>query len=40
MILLAHHPLVASLPFVVPVLVLTAGVAVLAFRERRRRERG
>jgi hypothetical protein len=37
MILLAHQPLLASLPFVVAVLVLTAGIAVLAFRERRRR---
>lgn len=34
MILLAHQPLLASLPFVVAVLVLTAGIAVLAFRER------
>ena len=39
-ILLAHHPLLASLPFVVPVLALTAGVIVLAVRERRRRARG
>jgi len=39
-ILVAHHPLLASLPFVLPVLALTAGVAVLAFRERRRRARG
>ena len=36
---LAHHPLFVALPFVLPVLVLTLGVAVLAFRERRRRER-
>jgi membrane protein DedA with SNARE-associated domain len=36
---LAHHALLIALPFVVPVLVLTLGVAALAFRERRRRER-
>jgi cytochrome c-type biogenesis protein CcmH/NrfF len=36
---LAHHALLIALPFVVPVLALTLGVAVLAFRERRRRER-
>jgi hypothetical protein len=36
---LAHHAIVVALPFVVPVLVLTAGVAALAVRERRRRDR-
>jgi hypothetical protein len=36
---LAHHSLLVALPFVAPVLVLTAGVLVLAIRERRRRER-
>jgi hypothetical protein len=35
---LAHHLLIA-VPFVVPVLALTLGITVLAFRERRRRER-
>jgi hypothetical protein len=37
---LAHHSLLVALPFVAPVLMLTAGVLVLAVRERRRRERG
>ena len=37
---LAHHSLIVAIPFVVPVLALTFGVAVLAFRERRRRARG
>jgi hypothetical protein len=36
---LAHHALVVALPFVIPVLALTLGVAALAFRERRRRAR-
>jgi hypothetical protein len=36
---MAHHSLVVALPFVAPVLVLTAGVLVLAIRERRRRDR-
>ena len=36
---LAHHSLLIALPFVVPVVALTIGVAVLAVRERRRRER-
>lgn len=38
MLPLAHHPLVLALPFVIPVLVLTLGVLVLAVRERRRRD--
>lgn len=36
---LAHHSLLVALPFVAPVLALTAAVLVLAIRERRRRER-
>lgn len=36
---LAHHTLLVALPFVIPVLVLTIGIAGLALRERRRRER-
>jgi len=35
----AHHSLLVAIPFVAPVLILTAGVLVLAIRERRRRER-
>ena len=35
----AHHTLLVALPFVIPVLVLTLGVLVLAIRERRRRGR-
>ncbi len=35
----AHHAVWVALPFVIPVLVMTAGVLVLAIRERRRRER-
>lgn len=39
-IAVAHHALLIALPFVVPALTLTFGVAVFAVRERRRRERG
>jgi len=39
MLPLAHHALVVALPFVLPVVILTLGVTVFAFRERRRRER-
>lgn len=35
-ILLAHHPALAAIPFLVPVLVLGAAIAVLALRQRRR----
>ena len=33
----AHHPLVQSLPFVVPVIVALVGIAVLTLRDRVRR---
>ncbi|MGH3930807.1 MAG: hypothetical protein ACRDTF_12600 [Pseudonocardiaceae bacterium] len=33
---LAHHPIVAALPFVVPTLVITLMVVVMAVRDRRR----
>lgn len=35
-LVLAHHALVAALPFVVPTLVITLVVAVMAVRDRRR----
>jgi hypothetical protein len=35
----AHHAVWVALPFVIPVVAMTAGVLVLAIRERRRRER-
>ena len=35
----AHHALVQSLPFVVPVLVTLVGIAVLTLRDRARRSR-
>jgi hypothetical protein len=34
---LAHHPVVESLPFVLPMLIVVAGVAVLTLRDRLRR---
>ncbi len=34
---LAHHPIVESLPFFLPMLVVVAGIAVLTLRDRRRR---
>jgi hypothetical protein len=38
--LLAHHPLLGSLPFVLPMIVVVAGVAFLTVRDRRRQRRG
>ena len=35
-LLLAHHPILETLPFFGPVLVIAIGVTVLAVRERRR----
>jgi hypothetical protein len=35
----AHHALVQSLPFVVPVIVALVGIAVLTLRDRMRRPR-
>jgi len=35
-LLLAHHPLLTAVPFFAPVFAIAIGVAVLAFRERRR----
>ena len=35
--ILAHHPLVQSLPFFLPMLVVVAGIAALTLRDRRRR---
>ena len=40
MTILAHHALVQSLPFFLPMLVVVAGVAVLTLRDRRRQRRG
>lgn len=37
MTILAHHPIVQSLPFFLPRLVVVAGIAVLTLRDRRRR---
>lgn len=34
-VVLAHHPIVAALPFVVPTLVITLLVVVMAVRDRR-----
>jgi hypothetical protein len=39
MIPLAHHPVVESLPFFLPMLVVVAGIAVLTLRDRRQRRR-
>jgi hypothetical protein len=33
---LAHHPIVAALPFLVPTLLITLMVVVMAVRDRRR----
>lgn len=35
-VVLAHHAIVAALPFVVPTLVITLMVVVMAVRDRRR----
>ncbi|MGQ0778566.1 MAG: hypothetical protein ACT4NY_29835 [Pseudonocardiales bacterium] len=35
-VVLAHHPIVAALPFVVPTLVITLLVVAMAVRDRRR----
>ena len=37
MTILAHHPLFTAIPFVVPMLVVVIGVAVLSIRDRRQR---
>lgn len=34
--ILAHHPVVESIPFVLPMLIVVAGVALLTLRDRRR----
>ena len=39
MTILAHHALVLSLPFFLPMLVVVGGIAVLTFRDRRRQRR-
>jgi hypothetical protein len=33
-VLLAHHPIVTAIPFVVPMLVIVAGLAFLMLRDR------
>jgi hypothetical protein len=33
-VLLAHHPIVTAIPFVVPMLVIVAGLAFLMVRDR------
>ena len=40
MTVVAHHPIVESLPFVLPMLVVVVGVAFLTLRDRRRQRRG
>ena len=40
MTVLAHHPVVESIPFVLPMLVVVAGIAVLKLRDRRQRRGG
>jgi hypothetical protein len=40
MTVIAHHALVTAIPFVVPMLVVVIGVAVLSIRDRRQRRRG
>ena len=40
MTVLAHHPLLESLPFFLPMLIVVAGIAVLTLRDRRRHRRG
>ncbi|MGH3942920.1 MAG: hypothetical protein ACRDTG_30720 [Pseudonocardiaceae bacterium] len=37
-VVLAHHPIIAALPFVVPTLVITLLVVVMAVRDRRRHD--
>lgn len=37
-LLLAHHPILTSLPFFAPVIIFAVGITMLAIRERRRRE--
>ena len=37
MTVIAHHALVTAIPFVVPMLVVVIGVAVLSIRDRRQR---
>ncbi len=37
--LIAHHPVVETLPFVLPMLIVVAGVAFLTVRDRRRARR-
>ena len=39
MTVLAHHPIIESLPFVLPMLVVVVGVAFLTVRDRRRQRR-
>jgi cytochrome c-type biogenesis protein CcmH/NrfF len=39
-VVLAHHSLVAALPFVVPTLLITLMVVVMAVRDRRRDDHG
>lgn len=39
MTIIAHHPIVTAIPFVVPLLVVVVGVAVLSLRDRRQRRR-
>ena len=39
MTVIAHHPIVESLPFVLPMLVVVVGVAFLTVRDRRRHRR-
>jgi hypothetical protein len=33
-VILAHHPIVSAIPFVVPMLVITIGLAFLMLRDR------
>ena len=33
-VILAHHPIVTAIPFVVPMLVIVAGLAFLMVRDR------
>ena len=37
---LAHHSIIAALPFVLPTLVITLTVVVMAVRDRRRDDSG
>ncbi len=36
MTVIAHHPIVESLPFFLPMLIVVAGIALLTVRDRRR----